>query len=91
MFGDFVGGVVLVEREGVGGVEAAEGGEVVEWFEGAGDRGFVAVGVEVACVAGVVEGWGGGRRCELCQRRLCLLLRRCRRERCWLRDRVRGR
>ena len=31
--GGFVGGVVLVEREGVGGVEAAEGGEVVEGFE----------------------------------------------------------
>ena len=28
--GGFVGGVVLVAREGVGGVEAAEGGEVVE-------------------------------------------------------------
>ena len=47
--------MVAVEREGVGGIEAAEGGEVVEVFEGAGEDGFVAVGVEVASVAGVVE------------------------------------
>ncbi len=31
--GGFVDGVVAVEREGVGGVEAAEGGEVVERVE----------------------------------------------------------
>ena len=54
--GGFVGGVVLIAREGVGGVESAEGREVVEAFECAGDDGFVAIGVEVACVAGVDEG-----------------------------------
>src|SRR5258705_3876042 len=53
--GDFVGGGILVEQEGLGGVEAAEGGEVVEGFEGAGEDGFVAVGMEVAAVAGVLE------------------------------------
>ena len=55
--GGFVGGVVLIAREGVGGVESAEGREVVEAFECARDDGFVAIGVEVACVAGVDEGW----------------------------------
>lgn len=47
--------MVLVEREGVGGVEAAEGGVVVELVACAGKGGFVAVGVEVSGVAGVVE------------------------------------
>ena len=60
---DAVCGVVLVEREGVGGVEAVEGSEVVEVSDGAGEDGFVAIGVEVARVACVVEGGTKGRRC----------------------------
>ncbi len=53
--GDSVGGVVAIERESVRGVEAAGGGEVVEGLECAGDDDFVAIGGEVAAVAGVVE------------------------------------
>jgi len=41
-------------------LEAAEGGEVVETFDCAGEDGFVAVGVEVAGVAGVVESGAEG-------------------------------
>ena len=48
--------MVLIKREGVGGVETAEGGLVVEPAKGAGEDGFVAIGAEVSGVAGVVDG-----------------------------------
>ena len=47
--------MVLVARQRVRGIEAAEGSVVVEAVPGAGEGCFVAVGVEVAGVAGVVE------------------------------------
>ena len=47
--------MIAIERQRVGGVEAGEGGEVVELFVGAGEDGLVAPGMEVAGVAGVVE------------------------------------
>ncbi len=49
------GGVVLVAWQRVRGVELAEGSVVVETVPGAGEGCLVAVGVEVAAVAGVVE------------------------------------
>ncbi len=56
---DAVDGVVLVERKGVGGVEAAEAGEEVELAVNPGGDAFVAIRVEVAGVAGVVEDRAG--------------------------------
>ena len=59
------GGVIAVQRQRVGGVEAGEGSVVVEAVVRSADGDFVAVGVEVAGVAGVVEdGAKGSCRAE---------------------------
>ena len=49
------GGVILVHRQRIGGVEAGEGSIVVKAIVCSADGGLVAIGVEVARVAGVVE------------------------------------
>ena len=53
--GDRGGSVEAVAVDGVGAVEAAEGSEVIELVVGSGESDLVAVGVEVAAVAGVVD------------------------------------